>query len=717
MLCFRLNILWPLLVITMALSAHSLAQSQTGLVPKPRTAMVGPKTKISSTFHIVNNEKNFRTVINAFVSDWKVTENPKGKVIEIKQDPSLAEEKYQIEFGTKILVSVSSKIGLAWALQSLGQFIDSTCAYSKISDWPEVSFRCVTVDVARRYHSISTLKTLVRWCQLGKVRTMQLHLTDDQNWMLPTKVLPGIDQRNQHKLPAYTEEELRQLQAFSNARGVAIVPEIEMPGHSSLLVASNPEEFKLQGSESSNCINFGSPTVRAKMKLLLAEVAEVFPESPYIHIGGDEAWYPNADKDPQVKSAIEKLGPNASPTQVFIDFVSEMAEEVIRLKKIPVVWEGFGADEYAKKRIPKQTVVIAWEGTYYPAEKLIADGFNVVNGGWDPNYVVNHFPYEAYTLVPLERLYKSSYNKFGIVDWSNGSPSSVNLPTSNRLLGSMLCWWEGHEWNAHRVLPIRIATFGCRLWNSAWEKDYQYFKLRLGEAGIKVSHQAFRYRYTVWGGSDIDETQIPTDKATIELRTTSPNQKIAWRTDGKIPKFADIKSQLTIPITKDMILTVQPFLGTQPDGETDFIPFHRVTKINNLALYCPVSTSCEEDPNFAANRMTDGVADLLGSHWLAYPNPQVATIDLRQVTEVTRIEVVAFWATGAATRYRLSVSTDNKNFKTVADASDQKEPSTKAGYVHKFPTIEARYVRIEVLGSSLYPSTMTRINEIRVFGL
>ena len=700
----------------MVFVAQSSAQSGNGIFPVPRQAVAGKLIKVTSTLHVINKTSGFDGVVRAFVEDWKVTEKPSGRVLEITRDPNLAEEEYKIELGTTFKVSASTKTGLAWGLHTLGQLINTTTSLSKISDKPDVPFRCVTIDVARRYHSISTLKTLVRWCQLGKVRTMQLHLTDDQNWMLPTIVLPGIDQRNQHKLPAYTEAELKELQAFSNARGVAIVPEIEMPGHSSLLLASNPSEFKIQGSESSNCINFGSMTVRAKMKSLLAEVAALFPESPYVHIGGDEAWYPNAEKDPQFKSTMDKLGPNSNPAQVFVDFVAEMAETVIQLKKIPVIWEGFGADDYAKQRIPKQTIVIAWEGAYYAPDKLVADGFNVVNGGWDPNYVVNHFPYEAYTLVPLERLYRSSYKKFGIVDWGGGAPPSVNFPASDRLFGSMLCWWEGHEWNAHRVLPARIATFGCRLWNSAGEKDYQSFKSRLGEAGVKVSHQAFRYRYTVWGGMDVDETQIATDKGYIELKTTSPDQKIAWRTDGKVPTFADIKSQLSIPITMDMILTVQPFKGSLPDGETDFIPFHRVKKVTNLALNCPVSTSCDEDPNFAANRMTDGVADLLGSHWLAYPNPQIATIDLRNVTEVTRIEVVAFWATGAPTKYRLSVSTDNNTFKVVADASDQKEPSTKEGFVHKFPAVEARYVRIEVLGSSQHPSTMTRINEIRVFG-
>ncbi|MEI8281853.1 MAG: family 20 glycosylhydrolase, partial [Armatimonadota bacterium] len=385
---------------SLLLASSGLAQIRTSLIPAPQQIIPGKAVNLTRQIVVVNNEAGFGDVVDAFKEDWTIGNFKKGRVVEIRLDKKLDEESYQIDFGSTIKVTVSTRTGLAWALQTLGQSINADPMASHIGDYTFAPFRCVTLDVARRFHSISTLKTMARWCQLGKVRYMQLHLTDDQNWMLPSDVVSHVDSRNQHHLPAYTVAELKELQAFASARGVTIVPEIDIPGHSSLLVASDPGLFKIQNSPSGGCVNFGSPLVRAKLKQLIGETARLFAESPFIHIGGDEAWYPDAEKDPLMKEAMARLGPNSNPSEVFVDFVGEMADEVIRLKKKPIVWEGFAASDFAKKRIPKDTVVVAWEGTYYPPDKLISDGYQVVNAGWDPYYVVNHFPYESYTVVP-----------------------------------------------------------------------------------------------------------------------------------------------------------------------------------------------------------------------------------------------------------------------------------------------------------------------------
>lgn len=685
------------------------------ILPAPKVCVAGKTVNLTSSLRVVSTEKSFASTISAFETDWNITKARGAKQVNVSLNPKLKYEEYRIDFGTQISVAVSSRVGLSWALQSLGQLIGSKPKVARIQDSPEVPFRCLTMDVARRFHSISTLRTMVRWCQLGKVRYMQLHLTDDQNWMLPTTVLKGIDSRNQHHLPSYSPAELKELQAFASPRGVTIIPEIDIPGHSSLLVAQDPAVFKIQGSDSSNCVNIGSPIVREKLKALLDETAQLFPDSPYIHIGGDEAWYPNAEKDSQVKASMERIGDGANPSQVFVDFVSDMAEHVIRLKKTPIVWEGFSPSDYAKKRIPKQTVVVAWEGAYYPPDRLVKDGFKVINAGWDPNYVVNHFPYEAYTLVPLERLYKSSYKRFGIVEFSDPAKASIDFPQSNQLLGSMLCWWEGHEWNAHRILPDRIVAFGSKLWNPAGETDYASFQRRSINGVVEVKAKAFPCPAIFLPGLVSSETNFLYKEGFVDLNPKLNDRKVAWRMDGRVPTAADIKNQLNIPVKEDSILTVQSFRAGQAEGDTQFVSLHPVHIVGNLAFECPVTTTCASDPEFGAERVTDGIGDLLSAHWIAYPNPQSLTIDLGSATAVGRIEVVAFWATGAPTKYRLSLSTDGKSFSTIVDASNQTAPSTREGYIHRFSPVKARYIRIQTLGGSLYPSTMTRINEIRAF--
>lgn len=238
---------------------------------------------------------------------------------------------------------------------------------------------------------------------------------------------------------------------------------------------------------------------------------------------------------------------------------------------------------------------------------------------------------------------------------------------------------------------------------------------RFMENAEKVMSHAHPFSFKVTGGLDIDHSQIVDPKGHVLLWPDFKGIKIAYRTDNLTPKPGDISDHLDIPIAHDMTLTVQAFRGSQPVGETMFLPFHVVNVEKNLALDCPVTTSCASDPFFGANRVTDGVSNVLSAFWLAYPNPQTLTIDLQSVQSIGRLEVVGFWATGQPTRYRLSLSKDNKQFHPVVDASKQTEPSTQKGYVHRITPEQARYIRIETLGGDLFPSTMTRINEIRAF--
>lgn len=681
------------------------------VLPLPKAVSLGQPIQLGRAFKVIASDRQFEPVVGAFLDDWSLRRDPKGRTLRCSTDSSLNVEGYQLEIGSEIKLRVGSKTGLAWGLHTLGQILDGAPTKVKISDEPDVPFRCLMVDVARRYHSPSTLRTLIRWCQAGKVRYMQLHLTDDQNWMFPSKVLKGVDSRNRHGYPAYTREELAGLQAFASSRGVTLIPEIDIPGHSSLLTALDPDLFRIMGSESTNCINFASLKVRSTMKQLLSEVADVFGESPYIHIGGDEAWYPNAEKDPEFALAVAREG---SASNVFVDFVGSMSEEVLRLKKRPLIWEGFSAGEYAKRHIPKKAVIVAWEGTYYPASQLIPDGFTIVNGGWDPNYVVNHYPYEMFTLVPLERLYRMKPQVFGIVAWNGGQDPKFEFQNRKQVLGSLMCWWEGHEWNAQNYLPSRILAFGARLWNSKDETGYTSFLSRAAHLSAKVERQAFPFIVQTSGVLKNEPPQFES-QATLSVIQPKKGLKFGWRTDGRIPTAADIRTEDKLTITEGKVVTIQAFKGVNAVGETRFFPFSKVNVVKSLTYVCKVKTSGDTDPQFPGSCVTDGVSDQLSAYWFAYPNPQKLTIDLGKPVELNRISVVAFWATGDPTKYQLSLSVDGTNWNEVADTSAQVAPTTAKGYDHIFPTQTARYIQMITLGGPLFPSTMTRINEIRAF--
>jgi len=656
----------------------------------------------ADTFRFSGADVRLNPVIDAFLADGGHSASESGRQVRIVRDPRLGAEQYRIRPGSTTEITVSGREGLAWGLLELGGKPSA-----EVSGQPATEFRAVMLDVARRYHSPSTLKHLIRWCQAARIRYVQLHLTDDQNWMMPTRVLAGVDGRNGHGKPAYTREELRDLNAFAEARGVTLIPEIDVPGHSSLLVAMDPELFGIVGSASRNCINFASQEVRDQLRALIGEVAEAFPNAPYIHIGGDEAWYPTPEKDPSFAAAIAE---GATPSTLFVDFVADLAKAVISHGKTPIVWEGFAPSEYAQRTIPPETVIVAWEGHYYPADRLAKDGYKVINAGWDPSYVVNHFPYDAFTLVPIPRMLRADPRTFGIVAYDDPAKAHTKFPDDAKLIGSLMCWWEGHEWNALRYLPPRILAFGSQLW-SGKKEPHAAFMSRYERERTRIERKShpFDLQYT-------NSTGLLSFDGSTEIRAIprQPGLRFAWRTDGNVPTVADLGND-RITLSDGAAVAVQAFRDGRPVGEARFLHLDKAAKIPNLALGAKVIASGDEDPQFPASFLTDGVSDKVTNFWMAFPNPQTATIDLGRVRDVDRLEVVAFWAGSSHAQYRIYLSPNGKDWNLAVDAAKQTAPSVRAGYVHRIPAVRARFIRLEARGGSLFPSTYSRIHEVRAY--
>lgn len=580
-------------------------------------------------------------------------------------DPKLPPEAFQVRVGTTITITSGSMQGVHWGLHHVGERIALDEPIERFeSGQPAYPFRCVMVDVARRYHSPETLKWVMVWSAAARIPYVQLHLTDDQNWMLPWRGKNSPSTFNQHGKPAYTESEIRDLNAFAESCGVTIIPEVDLPGHSSLLIRSNPTLFRIAGSGSDSCINFADPVVVAESKRLLHEAARLFPKSPYIHFGGDEANFSGASANGHFLARMRELGSGADAHTVFTDYIGQLADEVVRLGKKPLVWEGFGPSAFAKQRMPKELVVIAWEGRYYAPDQLEKDGYPIINAGWDPNYVVNHFPNNAMTLVPLERHLQYNPRRFGLVDYVRDSEKEHFFSKSAKLVGGLLCWWEGHEWNTCALLPPRILAHGERLWKGeASRSDYSTFLTRykrltqhfsnLGQSGSGNETDRFGQGVIVKGE--------------------------AW------PK----------PLFE---------LGLS----TKRVQHKGYNRLVSLSLP-------GKDPHFGPDKLTDGIVDSLDSYWLSFPPGQTATIDLGDVQSIRELHVYPFFGIQRPIRYRISISEDNEVWREVVDRAGENPPASREPYVHSIGPVMARYIRFETLRSDQFPPTITRVHEICVY--
>ncbi|MFK8056845.1 MAG: family 20 glycosylhydrolase [Saprospiraceae bacterium] len=227
-------------------------------------------------------------------------------------DASLPEEGYRLEVLPKgVTIAASTELGSFYGLQTFRQLAEFAAmsdngrlALGTITDSPRYGYRGLMLDIARHYHKPTEIKRLMDLMAQYKLNRLHLHLTDDQGWRIEIKSWPklttvgGSTQVGGKSGGFLTQEAYADLHAYAKTRGIIIIPEIDMPGHTQSALASYPElncnpkdpNPKLyEGTEvgfSTFCI--GKPIVMKFVTDVLTELAAITP-GPYLHIGGDES--------------------------------------------------------------------------------------------------------------------------------------------------------------------------------------------------------------------------------------------------------------------------------------------------------------------------------------------------------------------------------------------------------------------------------------------
>ena len=397
--------------------------------------------------------------------------------IALSIDPSLVKEAYRLDVGDTARVVAGNyqavALGTVTLLQSLAVH-GGEVALPRMSlqDEPKADFRGLMIDVARKYHTIQSLKDMVELCRLYKVRYLQLHLTDDQAFTFPSRAYPKLNEKPWHGGKCYTIEILQDLVAYADAHGVTIIPEYEVPGHSAAANRAMHDLFiiaRTKPYEHHASINFCKAEVMQAVATIVGEMCEVFKSSPYFHIGGDEANLALADQNVDFQSAMKKYGlPNQH--ELYRQFLCRMNEIVKKHGKQMIVWEGFG--QHGKIQIPKNIIVMSYEIRFYLPHDLVNDGYKVINASWTPLYVVNDNrrpPSEIYAWNLLQ------FKPFG----AKAGDKGILVPRGDNVIGAQLCAWEQPERSELPNERHRVPAMVERIWNPAAGKSYDDFERRL----------------------------------------------------------------------------------------------------------------------------------------------------------------------------------------------------------------------------------------------
>jgi Glycosyl hydrolase family 20, catalytic domain/Glycosyl hydrolase family 20, domain 2 len=304
-----------------------------------------------------------------------------------------------------------------------------------IKDWPHADYCGVMLDVARQDHPIDAIKKVVQLCRLYKARYLQLHLTDDQGWTFPSTRYSQLGTKNYgaHGGVAprvYKLKELKELVAYADARGVTIVPEFEMPGHSGAATRALPEIFDAINPESRQpvgigCMNLSNEALYPALDAIIGEMCDVFKSSPYFHIGSDEVTSGRLSLHSGYKAFMAKHGLK-DDGELAGYFVREACAIVKKHGKKAIKWEGLA--NFATKDV----VIMCWDGNSTFATEALARGYTTITCPWGLG-------------VPWE-------------EWSMYQCNASRLKRGDSVLGATLVAWEQppqFHINSLRNLPSR----------------------------------------------------------------------------------------------------------------------------------------------------------------------------------------------------------------------------------------------------------------------
>ena len=426
----------------------------------------------------------------------KMTVAEQGGVSLVK-DANLSPNAYVLDTTDGVVVRAATSEGALYGLATALQLLEAekgelSVQSVHIEDAPEKEYRSFMIDAARAWHPFDKLLKYVELCFFYKVKYLHLHLSDTQAYRYPSRAFPKLCREGEY----YTFEEIARLNEYAAKRGVTLIPEVECPGHTTLLAEAYPDIFAdhADAAHQTVCdplqfehgqagvICAGSEKSLEGIKVLLAEVAAMFPSSPYLHIGGDEAPYGVWEECVDCQAYMKAHG-IANAYELYGEYVGRIAAYVLLLGKTPIVWEGFPKE--SAHYIPKQTIVIAWESRYQLPNELLENGFQIVNASWKPLYIVPRLRYEQFTWDQVLG--------WNIYNWQNWHPKShatlnpIHIAPTDDLLGSQISVWEAHYEQMISRLLQNLPAFAERSWSVARKMDNDTYRVIFDRINAKVT--------------------------------------------------------------------------------------------------------------------------------------------------------------------------------------------------------------------------------------
>ncbi|MGB1507115.1 MAG: beta-N-acetylhexosaminidase [Crocinitomicaceae bacterium] len=405
------------------------------------------------------SRKQLDLLLNTF-HNISTTDTLGRPFIRFQKLKNVPKDFYSIAVNDQIIISYANDKALYYAFQSLVQLIqteDDIKYISKafIQDYPKFEWRGLHLDVSRHFFSPDEVKKYIDLMALYKFNTFHWHLTDDQGWRIEIKRYPKLTEigayrdstikNHYNSFPRsydqsryggfYTQEEIKDIVRYANERHIAIVPEIEMPGHSRAALAAYPEYSctKIQQEvpgiwgvfEDIYCT---TDETFEFLENILDEVMDLFP-SKYIHVGGDEAPKTRWKECQACQNTIKSN--NLANEQELQSYFIKKIESYLNSKNRQLI----GWDEILEGGLSPNSTVMSWRGTKGGVEASKKGNYVVMTPG--THCYFDHYqgkgkeePLAIGGFTPLEKVYDF-----------NPIPSELDVAEASFILGGQANLW------------------------------------------------------------------------------------------------------------------------------------------------------------------------------------------------------------------------------------------------------------------------------------
>ena len=371
-------------------------------------------------------------------------------------------------------LAASTPLGAMHGLQTFLQLVEVApdgfaVPAVTIQDTPRFSWRGLMIDVSRHFIPLDILKRNIDGMEVVKMNVFHWHLSENQGFRAESKKFPKLHGMGSDGL-YYTQDEIRDLIGYARERGIRVVPEFDMPGHSTAWFVGHPEfasgpgpyDIERKWGIFDPAMDPTNEKLYKFLEQLIEEMAKLFPDH-YFHIGGDEVNGKQWDANPKIQEFKKSHG-LASNDALQAYFSQRVQKLVAKHGKAVVGW-----DEVFIPGVPKDIVIQSWRGQAALAQAA-AQGYQGIlsNGyyldlGWS---AARH-----YAVDPL-----------------GGAAASLTPEQQKLILGGESCMWSEYV-NAEnidsRIWP-RNAAIAERLWSAQKVTDVASMYARMNALGARL---------------------------------------------------------------------------------------------------------------------------------------------------------------------------------------------------------------------------------------